>query len=80
MSMKNTTSIFARVPAKNPRKLPVADFKAVLESCLFKRSPMYAPKNGPIMIPNGPKKTIPIIKPKVEPHEPPLVPPNTLVP
>lgn len=77
--MKRTVTTFVNVPAKNPRKLPIADLKALSAGCLLINSPTYAPIKGPIITPNGPKNK-PMINPTVEPYEPPLVPPNILVP
>lgn len=77
--MKRTVTTLVSVPAKKPKKLPIADLNALSEGCLLISSPIYAPIKGPIITPNGPKNK-PMINPTVEPYEPPFVPPKILVP
>ena len=43
-------------------------------------APIKAPRNGPITIPKGGKKQIPIIKPIIEPLTAFFVPPNFFTP
>ena len=79
---KNTSEIvsFITVDAKKPKKDPNADFNACGPFVLLKTiSPIKAPKNGPIKIPNGIGESIPIINPNTAPTAPALLPPNFLV-
>ena len=61
-------------------KEPIADFSAFLESEESSIiSPIKAPKNGPAIIPMGPKNN-PTSRPSVDPQTPFFVPPNFFVP
>lgn len=74
--------IFTKVPAKNPINEPNAAMNALEKSTsLFPyNSPIKAPENGPIIIPNGPKNIRPTIRPIALPIFPYLLPPYILVP
>ena len=59
---------FKKEEVRNPIKEPKAAFKAFLEFLLsLIISPIKAPANGPIIIPKGPKKSIPMSKPSIVP-------------
>jgi hypothetical protein len=68
------------VPIKNPTKDPRAERKAFSPvDLLIIYSHRNAPTNGKIIIPNGGKKNIPAIIPRVEPVTPACVPQYFLV-
>ena len=51
---------FKSVPTRKPTKEPNPDLMATPESFPEVNSPITAPRNGPMMIPNGGKKNKPI--------------------
>ena len=59
---------------------PNAGFNDSLKDLLLVISPSKAPKNGPIIIPIGPRITKARISPTVVPICPDLVPPNFFTP
>lgn len=69
-----------KVEAIKPRNDPNAALRALLNSALFKSSPINAPKNGPIIMPPGIGAIKPTIKPIDVPIIPAFVPPKRLVP
>lgn len=70
---------FRKVPQRKPRREPIPDFSAVVESFLPKSSPINAPKNGPAIMPQG-RMNMPSRVPMIHPQYPHLVPPKTLAP
>lgn len=67
------------VPVIKPKKAPNPDLQAY--TVLFPPiiSPKNAPKNGPIIIPQGGKRNIPTRVPATQPRVPHLLPPQKRV-
>ena len=59
----SATENFKKTPPRNPTRAPRAAFKAFFRLLSCKSSPVYAPKKGPAIIPNGPKNSKPITSP-----------------
>ena len=68
------------LPAITPTNDPKAGFIESWKDFFADISPNNAPKNGPIIIPIGPKIIRATIKPTVVPIWPDLVPPNFFTP
>ena len=80
MSIRHPTTSLNPVVRRNPTNEPRADLSALSPVPSAARySPINAPANGPIIIPNGGKTNNQAIIPIVDPVTPALVPPYFFV-
>jgi len=76
-NIKELAISFAPVPIRKARKAAQAILNALFPLALLKiNSPRKAPIKGPTIIPSGGKMKIPANRPKMDPIEAALEPPN----